>query len=70
MTDDHLQRTAILETQVRSIQDTLEEIKPMVRETHQRVTQIGAFSAALAALVSFVWGVGLAIMAFFKDRVN
>ena len=70
MTDEHLQRTAILETEVRSIQTTLDELKPMVQETHERVTQWGGVVTGIAIAVSSIWAGLLGLWTMFKHKLG
>ena len=70
MTDEHLQRTAILETRMEAMHNTLEEIKPMVSETHQRITQWGGVVTGIVLAVSTFWFGLLGLWAVIKHKVS
>lgn len=70
MSDDHLQRTAALEVKMQAIQEDLSEIKPMVKETHQRITQWGGFATGFAVAVSSVWALIIVVWQAIKHKLG
>lgn len=68
MYDEHLQRTTALEVEMAAIKRDLEEIKPMVKETHQRITQWGGFVTGIAVAVSSLWAFAIGFWQFVKHK--
>jgi len=66
--DTHSPRIAKLESEVEHIHRTLEEIKPMVQETHQRVTQWGGVVTGIAIAVSAIWAGLLGVWSVVKHK--
>jgi hypothetical protein len=68
MTDEHLQRTAVLEIEVKTVKETLARIEPMVTETHQRVTQWGGVVTGIAIAVSALWAGVIGLWSVVKHK--